>query len=118
MKRKDWILIFIISAIALIFAIYIKAVGTPQGTEVIITVNREEFGRYSLDKDREIVIDGHNTLMIKDGKANMIQADCPDKLCVKQKPISRKGESIICLPNRVVVTIPGENEDIPDVVTG
>ena len=118
MKRKDWILILIISAIVFIFTIYIKTVGTPQGTEVIITVNREEFGRYFINEEREIVIDGHNTLMIKDGKANMIQADCPDKLCVKQKPISRKGESIICLPNRVVVTISGENADMPDAVTG
>ncbi len=41
--------------------------------------------------------------MIRNGKADMTEADCPDKLCVKQRAISRNKESIICLPNKVVV---------------
>lgn len=43
--------------------------------------------------------------MIRDGKADMKEADCPDKLCVHQKAISAENESIVCLPNRVVVTV-------------
>lgn len=46
-----------------------------------------------------------NTLVIKGGVADMTSADCPDHLCVKQKAISKEGESIICLPNKVVVTV-------------
>lgn len=43
--------------------------------------------------------------MIRDGKADMKEADCPDKLCVHQKAISAENESIVCLPDRVVVTV-------------
>ena len=46
-----------------------------------------------------------NTLVIENGKADMISADCPDKLCVKQHAISSNGETIVCLPNKVVVEI-------------
>ena len=59
---------------------------------------------YSLGEDKEIEINGGtNTLVIRNGKADMTEADCPDKLCVKQRAISRNKESIICLPNKVVV---------------
>lgn len=75
------------------------------GTTAIVTVDGTERYNCSLFIEKEIVIDEHNTLVIKDGKADMIFADCPDQICVKQAPISKAGESIICLPNKVVVTI-------------
>ena len=46
-----------------------------------------------------------NTLVIENGKADMISADCPDKLCVNQHAISSNGETIVCLPNKVVVEV-------------
>ena len=55
--------------------------------------------------------------MIEDGKADMVWADCPDKLCVNQKAISREGESIICLPNKVVISSVGGEEREVDAVT-
>ena len=45
--------------------------------------------------------------MIENGSVVMEWADCPDQLCVNHRSISRDGESIICLPNRVVVSIEG-----------
>lgn len=33
------------------------------------------------------------------------EADCPDRLCVRTGTISRAGETIACVPNRVVVTL-------------
>ncbi|KAI4447103.1 hypothetical protein C823_001622 [Eubacterium plexicaudatum ASF492] len=43
----------------------------------------------------------------------MIWADCPDQLCVHQKAISGQGETIVCLPNKIVVEIAeGEDADL------
>ena len=54
--------------------------------------------------------DGHvNTLVIEGGRARIEAADCPDKLCVKQRAISKAGESIICLPHKLVIRISGES---------
>ncbi len=47
---------------------------------------------------------------IHDGKADVTEADCPDKLCVHQKAISKTHETIVCLPNKVVVEVTGEGE--------
>lgn len=62
-------------------------------------------GKGSDDRDS----DG-NRLRIQNGQAKMEWADCPDQLCVHQKAISRTGESIICLPNQVVVSVQGSKE--------
>ena len=48
---------------------------------------------------------GECILIIKDGEAYMQEADCPNQICVHHSPISHKGESIVCLPNRVIIEI-------------
>ena len=78
---------------------------------VLYTVDGEERYRCSLYIEKEIEIDDTNILVIKDGAADMISADCPDQICVKHNPISKAGETIICLPNKVVVTIESLNRE-------
>lgn len=75
------------------------------GDTVKVTSNGELFGVYLLDRDAVIDINGTNTLVIKNGKAYMESADCPNLTCVKHPPISKSGQSIICLPNKVIVTV-------------
>ena len=48
---------------------------------------------------------GKCILIIYDGKADMESADCPNQICVHHSSISHKGETIICLPNRVAIEI-------------
>ena len=86
-----------------------------------VTVDGAIYGTYPLDVDKEIPIqkDGKTTnlLVIKDGKADVTEADCPDKLCVHQRAISKYHESIICLPNKVVVEVTdGDNGDYDAIV--
>jgi hypothetical protein len=65
-----------------------------------------------VSQEVDIVIDGvtTNVLVIEDGKADMTDADCPDRLCVHQRAISRNNETIVCLPNKVVVQVTGGEE--------
>ena len=73
-----------------------------------VSVDGKVQGTYSLDKDRTIEIkssEGKNILIIKEGKVEMKEADCPDKYCVKQGKIKNVGETIVCLPHKVVVEI-------------
>lgn len=82
-----------------------------------VKVEGEIQGVYSLSEDREIEINGGtNTLKIRNGIADMTKADCPDKLCVNQKAVSKNGESIICLPNKVVVTVDSSENSEFDAV--
>lgn len=116
MKKHDIVLILAILAIAGIWFGIQRFTGTGTDEAVIVTIDGVEYGTYDLMEDQTISIQDSNTLVIENGTANMTEADCPDRLCVHQKAISRDGESIICLPNKVVATIrshtPGEFDAI------
>lgn len=90
------------------------------GERIVIFVDGKQYGTYSLQEEQEIVIkkDGTvtNVVVISDGHAHMRQADCPDQLCVRQKNISKDKESIICLPNQVVVMVEGGSHNEVDSV--
>ncbi|MGN1166731.1 MAG: NusG domain II-containing protein [Lachnospiraceae bacterium] len=117
LTNKDVLLIIIIIFVAGMAFLLHEVVGGKGAGCVTVKVEGEITGVYSLAKDQEIEInDGSNILVIKNGRADMIQADCPDKLCVNQKAISKNGESIICLPNKVVVTIDSSENSEFDAV--
>ena len=118
MKKNDWLLAAgIILAAVLILAFQLVQDDGGQ-KEVAVTVDGEEFGRYSLAEDQTIDIDGTNRLVIEDGTARMEWADCPDQVCVNHRAVSRNGESIICLPNRLVISLLGTEPEPFDAVTG
>lgn len=118
-KKRDIGLIGIILLIAFLcwFIPCIRGQFTYKEAQLCITVDGEEYGVYSLEKDQVIRIGDTNVCAIKDGYVTMTEADCPDHLCMKQKRISKKGGTIVCLPNRVVLEITGDKSlDAPDAV--
>lgn len=117
MKKNDFVLIglVLLTAIAVMSYQYLKK--DPGNQSIQITVDGQNYGTYNLEENQTIDINGTNTLEIQDGEADMSHAECPDKLCVNQKAISRDGESIICLPNKVVVTVEGGEARELDGVT-
>lgn len=60
---------------------------------------------------------GENVIEIDKGQVKIIDADCPDQICVKAHAIGKSGESIICLPNKLVVKITGEGKQETDEVS-
>ncbi len=94
-----------------------------EGDKVVVTVDGKEFGTYSLAEDVTVEIrtgeqkEELNLLVIKDGQAYVETATCPDGICAGHKPIKREGESIVCLPHKVVITVYAtEEKDAPDIV--
>ena len=99
------ILAFLVIALGIFLAIRLGA-GT--GSYVTVSVNGVETARYSLSEDGTYVLNGGtNILEIRDGQVRMTDADCPNRLCVKQGPVRYSGQSIVCLPNKVTVTVYG-----------
>lgn len=90
-----------------------------EGDTVVVTVDGELFGTYSLREDRTVEIrsgEDYNLLVIEGGRAYVKEASCPDGICSSHRPVSHDGESIICLPNRVVVEIRAESGETPDII--
>ncbi|WP_027400374.1 NusG domain II-containing protein [Anaerovorax odorimutans] len=118
-KKADIYLGIVMLVLGVLFFLFILFFQET-GSEVEITVDGELYGKYSLDKDAVIDIEknGHiNKLEIKDGKAKMIYGDCPDQYCVKHKSIDSTNDTIVCLPNKVVITVINGEERKIDAIT-
>lgn len=84
-----------------------------KGATAVVTVDGVVVAEYNLATDGEYSLNGGtNTLVIKGGEAYVTNASCPDGLCVNQGKISMIGERIVCLPNRVMIEIVGEGEEL------
>ena len=91
----------------------ISDILSERGAYVTVKVGDAEEVRYSLSENGEYSLNGGtNILVIKDGEAYLRYADCPDKTCVKGGKISRTWERIVCLPNRVYITVAGAGEEV------
>lgn len=109
MKKQDVILILLVLVAAAVFFAGYRFWNRGAGEEVAVYVDETEVARFSLKDNREFLItygNGEmNRLVIQDQKADITEASCPDKICVHQSAIERTGETIVCMPHKVVVTI-------------
>jgi len=111
LKKMDIVLIvaFILLAIGLIF-IFTWTAGDAAYVRVSVNHNVSFFNMAQYD-GQEIVIEsargGSNTILIEGDRVRMIHADCPDQLCMRRGAISETWHDITCLPNQLVVTLEG-----------
>lgn len=118
-KRNDLLLITGIIVAALLLYILLP-LFQKRGGQVLVTVDGKQVAAYSLKETIDTDINtpwGDNHLKLEEGVASITNADCKDKLCVHQRAISRKGETIVCLPHRLVISIEGTEEDTLDGIT-
>ena len=117
-------LALLIVAMTLFVVDITKASGNDGNKTVVISIDGEKKSEYPLKEDGVYLLEGShlgtNKLVIKDGEAYIEEASCPDKQCMKQGKISKAGEMLVCLPNRVVIKIVDANEEEPiiDGVSG
>lgn len=118
--KADILVMVLIAVIAILFFLISYFTGQLSDGKVIIIQDGMRIGSYSLKEDRTISVsgeEGYNLILINNGNVKVSDADCPDKLCIKQQTIERNGESIICLPHKLVVLIESEEESDLDAVT-
>lgn len=79
-----------------------------EGEVIEVLVDGEQIEEYPLDKENTYDIqtkEGYNRILVKNRTVSVIEADCPEGLCIRQKSITGVGESIICLPHKLVIQI-------------
>lgn len=119
MKKGDKVLIAAVIIFSVIgFAYSILKPAAP-GDTVLIEVDGKLYETMSLNEDKTVTVHvdggGFNVVEVKDGKVHIKDANCPDRVCVKQGWINETGENIICLPHRVVVRILGKLKNVDQV---
>ena len=114
MILKADIILAILLIVAGLAVSYAFTSGNETGQTVSIMVDGEQYAYYSLLEDRTVTVnqnDHINKITIKGGKVSMTFSDCHNQDCVLQGEISSTSQSIVCLPNKVVVEIRGGNEE-------
>ena len=112
--RNDIILAAVIVVIAVAGLLFINATKV-QGNRVVVKIDGEVTQSYSLSENVEFEIktgknnENINIVVIENGKVRVTDADCPDGICKEYRAISYVGQTIVCLPHKVVVEIVGEN---------
>lgn len=110
-KKADIILFAVLLLLGAAVSIFPLFTNTA-GDEVRVEVGGELYGIYDLNEDQEIDVkqNSHtNKIIIKDGTVSMSFSDCPNQDCVEHRSIKETNEQIVCLPNRVSVSIEGGN---------
>lgn len=116
MKKGDILVIVILFMIVIVSFL---AVNTPKESytdlKAIIKIDGELYKEIKLKDNYNNYIEinsefGYNKISIDGNKVKMLEADCEDKLCMRENEISKPFQSLICLPNRLIVYIEGDTE--------
>lgn len=118
--RDAALLILIIVAAAVIGTVMWFMRNNQTAERVIVKVDGNTVFSESLDNDAEYKATGYdggyNTVVIKDKRVYVTEADCPDKVCMNSGAIENPGDTIVCMPHRMVVEIEGSGEQVDSVV--
>ena len=111
----DIVLIATLLVIAL-SVFLITELFSKDGELVRVSIDGEVVAEYSLSADAEYSLNGgSNILVIEKGEAYIKWANCPRQICVKDGKISKIGQRITCLENRIVVEVIGDGDEILEV---
>ena len=115
--RVDIIVIAILLIISLII-FFVAKLNRDEGAYIEIEINGSVVSKYPLSVDGVYTLNGGtNTLTVKGGVAYMTDSNCPDHTCEKSGKVKYVGQTIVCLPNKLTITIVGNSEDSVDFVS-
>lgn len=126
LKTGDKIMMGVVVLLALGIFLYYQIAGpSGVGNQVIIEVGGEVVKTFSLPQETlveyrvEVGETGYNLIQIEGNRVRVVEANCPEQVDVKAGWISKPGQSLVCLPHKMVVTIAGEemSDDEVDVKT-
>ncbi len=120
MKKLRYDLLLILGLLLAAAVMYLALRPGGQGGWAVVTVDGREVGRYPLSEDVTVTIgeEDYNVLQIADGQAAVTEANCGDHTCVRTGAVSRAGETIVCLPHRLIVEIRGGDGSNFDATAG
>lgn len=106
-KWDTMILLFLL-LVGIFFSVWIFLPDSAPGNFLEIRQNGKVLKTLPLNQNTRETISGEggtNTFIIQDGSVSMIEADCGDHTCIQTGSIQKNGESIVCLPHRLVLQI-------------
>ena len=119
LTRNDRILIFVLVAIASFYFVRLFFVSN-EGREALVKVGSNPSQKVSLEINKRINVEGEKgrvVIEVKEGRVRVVESSCFQKICVNTGWIDKPGQNIVCLPNKVLVTIEGKKSPTMDAVS-
>lgn len=114
--RNDMLLVAALLVLGGALALFLY-VTRETGGYVSVQIDGETITEFPIGDNVRVVLgtgEHTNTLVIEGGTARVVEASCPDQICVRQGAVRYAGESIVCLPHRLVITVEGGQMDDVD----
>lgn len=119
-KRGDIILVLalVFLSCVLIFSAFIARTEPP--AYAVVSVSGETVAVLPIEKNTVLEVgegERKNTVVVENGEVYILDASCPDKVCVSCGAVSKNGDIILCLPNRLIVRIVSDSPQESDTVS-
>ena len=119
-KKKYRADVIVIASLLLlsILRLLVSDLTKKDGAYVEVEENGVVVGTYPLAVDSTYTLGGgSNILTVKGGTAYMSYSSCPDHICENTGKVKHVGQTIVCLPNRLTVTVVGDSDNSVDFVS-
>ena len=108
-NKKDLLFIAAILLAAGLAFLFFRPQPSESLSRAEISVDGKTAMELDLSEDQVLTVDGagggYNRIQVRDGAVSVLEASCPDKVCVHTGTVRYPGETIVCLPNRMIVTV-------------
>lgn len=116
-KKRDIVLAAVLLILGITGVLIVKY-GLKSGNTADVYIDDKLVQTIDMSVDDEYTFQtdkGSNTVEVRNGAVSMKSADCPDKVCVRMGTKNRNGETITCLPHKLVIEIHGGQEQEVDI---
>lgn len=116
-KKRDIVLAAVLLILGVTGVLIVKY-GLKSGNTADVYIDDKLVQTIDLSVDDEYTFQtdkGSNTVEVRNGAVSMKSADCPDKVCVRMGTKNRNGETITCLPHKLVIEVHGGQEQEVDI---
>ena len=108
-NKKDLLFIAAILLAAGLAFLFFRPQPSESLSRAEISVDGKAVMELDLSEDQVLTVNGagggYNRIQVRDGAVSVLEASCPDKVCVHTGTVRYPGETIVCLPNRMIVTV-------------
>ena len=114
-RKTDLIAVFaVVLLAAVVFLLCLSPEKDEENKYACVYLNGVLYKQWPLGTDGEFMIAGEytNTVSIRDGKVSITSSDCPGGDCVHSGSTSSAAKSIVCLPNRVEITVSAMDNEV------
>ena len=108
-NKKDLLFIAAILLAAGLAFLFFRPQPSESLSRAEISVDGKAVMELDLSEYQVLTVDGagggYNRIQVRDGAGSVLEASCPDKVCVHTGTVRYPGETIVCLPNRMIITV-------------